>query len=48
MRSTIIQNATNTLEPDAEPPNVALHFETRLGKRRWQDRESRTKREGSP
>ena len=48
MRSTIIQNAASTLDPDAEPPHVAPHFETRVGKRRWQDREGRAKREASP
>ena len=36
--------------PTQQPPvpHVAPHFETRLGKRRWQDREGRGKRVESP
>lgn len=41
MRSTLVAAGQDVA-------TVAPHFETRVGKRRWLERDSRTKRESTP
>ena len=41
-------NNSSAATPGQEVSSVAPHFETRIGKRRWEERRKKAKRESTP